>query len=628
MRATDLNKWKRYFDARNEGHGVEAASRKARISRSVAYSFERGDQRSTGLEAASVLGVLMVGGNLVEQPLTPDAQKALDDFAYFRLRYFGRKSTPWQVKAAEQVVRALQSDDREYLVINCPPGSGKSTLFTCDIPTWIIARDRSVRLQIGSRTERQARMYVNRIKRALEREAPLRADSDSLSKGIAFDAEACLVDDFGAFRPEGRSDLWAQNALTVRQKDQTQIDDKEPTLSAWGQDSGFLGGRFDLIIWDDLVDMRNTRTEEARDKVQEWWSTEAETRLEPGGALILQGQRIHRSDLYRYALDQTTLDDEKKYRHVVYRAHDEALCEKNHDPKTAKPWPNGCLLDPHRIPWRTLENAQRNNPRVFAVQYQQEDGDAEGGLVDPAWIHGGVDSEGYPSPGSLDMQRTHGSVPEHLKDVGWSFVTVDPSPTEWWGVIWWVYDEATNNRYIIEVHRKRLNPEQFLSLDMDAFEFTGLMVDLRARSIAQNSPITHVVVEINAAQRWLLQQPHVQQWMRATGVTFVPHTTNRNKSDPDFGVETIGDFFRQGRVRIPYQNIAARNAAQPLIEELLAYPDGDTDDLVMSTWFHTLAVVNHYTPRRKQVYRQPRPNWMYRPKQSDWNTRRGLSYAR
>ena len=26
-------------------------------------------------------------------------------------------------------------------------------------------------------------------------------------------------------------------------------------------------------------------------------------RLEPGGALVLQGQRIHRSDLYRYALD-------------------------------------------------------------------------------------------------------------------------------------------------------------------------------------------------------------------------------------------------------------------------------------------------------------------------------------
>lgn len=562
----------------------------------------------------------MVGGNLVDQPLSEEARKALEDFAFFRRRYFGRESTPWQVRAAYDVLRAAETDDREYVVINCPPGSGKSTLFTCDIVTWLIARDRTIRIQIGSRTERQARMYVGRVKRALEREAPLRADADSLSKGIAFDAQACLVDDFGAFKPDGRSDLWAQNALVVRQQDQTMIDDKEPTLSAWGQDSGFLGGRFDVIVWDDLVDQRNTRTEESREKLIDWWATEAETRLEPGGALVLQGQRIHRNDLYRYALDQTTLDDERKYRHIVYRAHDDENCVQEHGPD-AKPWPEGCLIDPHRLPWRVLENAKRNNPRVFSVQYQQEDGDATGGLVDPAWLYGGVDAEGYPAPGCFDDQRRHGQIPPHVLDNGWSFVTVDPSPTEWWGCVWWVYDPASQNRYVIEVHRERLNPEQFISLDMDTFEFTGLIVDMRERSIAAKLPLRDVIFEINAAQRWFLQQPHVQHWMQATGVRFLPHTTTTNKSDPKFGVEAIGDFFRQGKIRIPYADIVARKKVQPLITELLAYPDGDTDDLVMSTWFHTLAVNNHYSPRQKQLYKMPRPDWVT-------TRRRGLSYAR
>jgi hypothetical protein len=562
----------------------------------------------------------MVGGNLVDQPLSVEARKSLDDFAFFRRRYFGRESTPWQVRAAYECLRAIESEEREYVVINVPPGSGKSTLFTCDIPTWLIARDRTIRVQVGSRTERQARMYVGRIKRALEREAPLRADADSLAKGIAFDADACLVDDFGAFKPEGRGDLWSQNALVVRQQDQTQIDDKEPTLSAWGQDSGFLGGRFDFIIWDDLVDQRNTRTEEARDKTREWWVTEAETRLEPQGALVLQGQRIHRSDLYRYALDQETLDGERKYRHIVYRAHDDSLCEQVHDPKEAKAWPDGCLIDPWRIPWKMLEAAKRNNPRVFAVQYQQEDGDADGGLVDPAWLTGGVDSEGYPSPGCYDGERRQGVVPAHVQDgKGWSFVTVDPSPSEWWGIIWWVYDPQSENRYIIETHRRRLNPEQFLSLDLDSFEFSGLMVDMLARSVQQGAPIRDVVVEVNAAQKWLLQQPHVQQWMKATGVRFVPHTTYRNKADPEFGVESIGDYFRQGRVRIPYADLPSRRDAAPLVTELLAYPDGDTDDLVMSVWFHTLAVNNMAVPRRKNLYRMDRPGWV--------TSRRGLSYA-
>ena len=193
-----MNRWRAYFEARNGGKSVEQACRASRISKSVAYAFERNDPRSTGLEAASVLGVAMVAGQLVEQPLSEQAYKALEDFAFFRRRYFGRESTPWQVRAAYDCLRAVETDEREYVVINCPPGSGKSTLFTCDIVTWLIVRDRSIRIQIGSHTERQARMYVNRVKRALEREAPLRADAESLAKGLAFDAEACLVDDYGA----------------------------------------------------------------------------------------------------------------------------------------------------------------------------------------------------------------------------------------------------------------------------------------------------------------------------------------------------------------------------------------------------------------------------------------------
>ena len=126
--------------------------------------------------------------------------------------------------------------------MNEPPGSGKSTLFTHDIPCWLIVRDRSIRIQIGSRTERQARMYVSRIKRSLERDVPLRADAESLERGLAFDADACLVDDFGPFKPEGRSELWRAESLVVRQLSGVSLDDKEPTVSAWGQDSGFLGG--------------------------------------------------------------------------------------------------------------------------------------------------------------------------------------------------------------------------------------------------------------------------------------------------------------------------------------------------------------------------------------------------
>lgn len=626
MKTVELRRWERYFEARNLGLGVDASARKAKISPATAYRFERGDQASSGLEAASVLGVTTVAGNLVDQPLTPEALRALEDFAYFRLRYFGRQSTPWQERAAYDVLKAMQTPDREYVVTNCPPGSGKSTLFTHDIPCWLIARDRTLRIQIGSRTERQARMYVGRIKKSLERDAPMRADAESLALGIAFDADAVLQDDYGAFKPEGRSELWRAEALVVRQTDGVSLDDKEPTCSAWGQDSGFLGGRFDLVIWDDLVDRKNSKTNEARESLIEWWGTEAETRLEPGGALILQGQRIGAFDLYKHALGVRNLDETPKYRHIKYQAHDEERCTQEHGPDT-KAWPDGCLLDPHRLPWKMLETIKINSPRVFEVQYQQEDGSAVGGLVDRAWITGDVDTDGYPAPGCLDKERSIGEIPTHLDGSNcWSFVTVDPSPTEWWGIIWWLYDPVSGNRYIVDIIRRRLSAPQFLSLDLDTFQFTGVCVDLQQQGMAVGAPIQMIIVEVNAAQRWLLQQPHIQRWMDSTGIRFIPHTTTINKSDPKYGVESIADYFRQGRVRIPWGGPSSRMKAEPLISELQNYPDSETTDLVMSTWFHTLAINNHFDARR-QGYRKDVPEWISGGTQRT-PVRRGLTYAR
>jgi hypothetical protein len=610
VRRVDVARWGRYFDARNGGLGVEEAARRARLSVSSAYRFERGDQGSSGLEAAAVLGVVSVGGCVVAQPLSVEAQRGLSDFAFFRLRYFGRRSSPWQERAAYEVLRLLESPDREFVVMNEPPGSGKSTLFTHDIVCWLIARDRGVRVMIASRTERQARMYVGRVKKSLEREAPLRAGVDDLTLGVAADAVATLSADFGAFKPEGRSDKWRADELVVRQLDGVSLDDKEATVSAWGQDSGFLGGRYDFIVWDDLVDRKNSKSVEARDGLREWWDTEAETRLEPGGLLLLQGQRIANNDLYRYCLDKQNLDESRKYSHVVFKAHDDSLCKGVHD-SSAVAWPDGCLLDPYRLPWRMLEQTKFTNPRAFQLIYQQEEGLDVGGLIDPSWIEGGVDLDGYPAPGCLDRDRMLGEVPPHLlSGAGWSFVTVDPSPTEFWAVIWWVYDPDSDRRYVIDLWRQRMNPEDFISLDLDSFEWSGLIPELTAVANNIGAPISHVIVEVNAAQRWLLSQPHVQRWMEQTGQAFIPHTTSINKRDPKYGFESIGDLFRQGFIRLPYGNPQARLRMGYLIQEGVSYPDGETDDVLMSVWFQKLAVENYYTPRQLGMYRMSRPSWL------------------
>jgi hypothetical protein len=77
VKRADVERWGKYFAARDQGLSAEAAAKRAKLSASSAYRFERGDQSSGGLEAASVLGVSVVAGNLVAQPLSVEAQRAL-----------------------------------------------------------------------------------------------------------------------------------------------------------------------------------------------------------------------------------------------------------------------------------------------------------------------------------------------------------------------------------------------------------------------------------------------------------------------------------------------------------------------------------------------------------------------
>ena len=605
MRRVEVDRWGRYFAARNDGLPVRAAARKSRVSESSAFRFESGDAGSSGVEAAAILGVQTVGGQLVVQPLSDAAKRGLEDFAFFRRRVFGRESTPWQERAAYEVLRLHESSEREYAVLNEPPGSGKSTLFTHDIAAWMIARDRSIRIMLGSETGRQSRMYLGRLKRTLERDTPLRADADALAKGHAHDADATLTEDYGAFKPEDRGDVWAASQITVRQLNGVSVDDKEPTVSAWGRDEKFLGGRYDLVIWDDLVSRQPSA--EMWDQILEWWMTEAETRLEPGGLLLLQGQRMWADDLYRFCLDMRTIDDTPKYSHIVYKAHDDERCTGEHE--DLRPWPDSCLLDPYRLPYRFLENVRKQSERVYSVQYQQTDGAGSESLVDPLWLKGGAAPNGTIFPGCYDADRLLGQIDDDDKD-GWSAVSIDPSPTNYWSIQWWIMRPEQRRYVLVDKHRRKMGAPDFLSLDLDTGTWSGILHDLYQDSVKKDAPITHVIVEVNAAQRYLLTQPHIQKWSSVTGVTFVPHQTHQNKNDPKYGVTSIADFFRQGIVRLPAGDPTTRLDISTFTHELTRWPEARTDDEVMACWFIFKAIDSTYTPRNYKPPQQQRPDYV------------------
>lgn len=623
-RAIPPSTWQQYAKLREMGVTLSAACRDVGITRQAAYKWEKGDPASSGHQVWLQMRFVATESPKTDAELSAEAKKCRDDFARFRRRYFGRRSVPWQEDAAEKIRHLLETPAREYVVINVAPGTGKSTLFTHDIPAWLTVRDRTIRGLLGSRTQRQANTYLGRLRNSFDRPPaqPMQASANEIEGGMAFDAKATLYGDYGRFRPSrNEGGIWSTEQLVVAQPEAQLLNEKEPTWAAFGFDSGYLGHRVDFAIWDDLVDFRNSRNIEARETLAGMWEDIAEARVEPGGLCVLQGQRISGDDLYRHCLDMvdiTEIDADpedlapgegpRKYHHIVYPAHDEGRCDDDHG-TDAKAWPDGCLIDPKRLPWRELRAIAANRGEKYRVIYQQEDTDPNAVLVNPLWVKGGVDpTTGIDYPGCWDDDRGLWELPEGLVGDTFIFAAADPSPTKWWSVQLWAYHHLTEQFFLLDMERKALTASEFLDFDPATQSYVGLMHDWQVRSQTIGRPIQYWIVEQNAAQRFLLQYIHVRNWMHRFGVEIVGHSTHSNKADPEFGVQALAPLYRHGKVRLPRKGLAYQTVSQ-LVSEVTRYPEANTDDCVMAQWFGVWQLPNIFTPdtTTKRLWT---PSWM------------------
>jgi hypothetical protein len=324
-------------------------------------------------------------------------------------------------------------------------------------------------------------------------------------------------------------------------------------------------------------------------------------------------------DLYRYALNLLDVAEEdvidlstapKKYHHITYRAHYEDRCTGVHDNK-AKPYPSGCLLDPIRLSWRELSRIKANKNDRFRVLYQQEDVDPQAQLVQKLWIDGGLGADGVEYPGCWDEDRSVGVVPTNLTHDAYSIVTADPSPTKNWSVQWWLYDADTEMQTLLDMYRGPMDASDFLDWNHAEATFSGVLEEWWWRSDEVGRPFTYLIVEANAAQRFLLQYDHVKRWQAQRGVSIVPHSTHRNKTDPDFGVQTLAPHYRFGRVRLPgVIRDGSRNTSMKLVNELLRWPEGNTDDCVMAHWFLVWNAQKMFPQIMLEPPRFERPGWL------------------
>jgi hypothetical protein len=573
--------------------GITEASRQVKISKASAYRILNGRPNSP---RANTVGARL-RANQIPAPrryeeLPTEAKAALADINVFRELYFHRRPQLWVHDAAMRLTDlVLDKTQRDFVDLNVFPGAGKTTLGH-DVIAWMIcgggsldpAFGRALRVMVGSSVLKVAVHMTARIRRSLDLRRPF------YDKDQAVEAARVISLDFGRMRPDtsiGEESIWARDQFLVSQLGDVDLYEKEPTVQAASWESGFLGERVDLAWWDDIATTKNSRTIEVADALDAWFEDEPETRIEPGGVLALVGQRIGPNDLHRRRLDARMTDasgvEVPRYDHIIYPAHQDELCDDKHrqwDPAAGQ----GCLTDIYRLPERDWIGVR--SKLNYRTLYQQEDSDPGRILVQAAWLDGGTDAQGVLTPGCMDRDRGFHEWPNDTGPLI-DYVAVDPSAGNWWVAEWWAYQPESEFNYLIAAKRGKIQAGDFLDWDNRRQVFTGWMEEMQRLSRELHHPIRVWVVEAVAAHRYLFQFEHFRRWLTAnTDVKVIPHQTQLNKNDPEYGVEGLmPGRYRSGMKRLPgATGLEALNYLKVKRRELTTYPYATTDDTVMGDW--------------------------------------------
>lgn len=150
----------------------------------------------------------------------------------------------------------------------------------------------------------KTQQIVARLLHKLGNNPPLRIGLISNTSGQAekvlrqvrstIDRNAEVHDVFPALkRSKNPEDPWHSTAITVERPTIS----KDPSIQAIGCFGQIVGARLDVIVLDDVLDFDNTRTEEQRQKLLEWFDTSVMTRLTDGGSVWCIGTPWHQDDL-------------------------------------------------------------------------------------------------------------------------------------------------------------------------------------------------------------------------------------------------------------------------------------------------------------------------------------------
>ncbi len=421
------------------------------------------------------------------------------------------------------VVHSVRNSPERSLVL-APRGFGKSTLLSIARCLFEIIRNPDVRILLASNTQAQAETFLREIR-------------------SHFEANPGFGKIFGDFV----GPKWTDTEIIVRPRKRIA---KEPTIFAIGVGGALVSRHFDVIICDDIVDEENSRTESQRERLRVWFFKVLLPCLEPHGKLGVIGTRYHYRDLYG---------------HLIETGFAPVTLIRAIGPDGASAWPE-------KFPAKKLEEIRRQAGTViFNAQYQNDTDAMKGAVFKEEWLqfYDNLDAliRGHDAPSCPRIRTTTlkdnpgtpcGKVsPDYPRQIaprlrvyqGVDLAIAQETGSDYFAIVT-IGVDSIGDIYVLDCFQARLSFRQQTAAIIERYR--------------QFDPIK-VAIESNAYQAAQVERVKELGIVRA-----VKAFTTRDKLSRAWKLSAL---FEDGRIRL-------KRTMRELIEQLLAFPQGEHDDLI------------------------------------------------
>lgn len=262
----------------------------------------------------------------------------------------GKEKQAAHLDLIDRVFRDIARGHSRKVLITMPPRHGKSRRAARWAPLWFMARHPDRRVMIASYSADLADDHGRWIR----------------------DAIVSYGDQIGLHLHAGSK---AANRFDLADKDGNRL---EGGLVTAGVGGGLTGKGAHLAIVDDPIkDAADAESPTMRRRLWDWWTSVLNTRVEPGGSIVVIQTRWHEQDLAGKILEGEDADD-------WIRLDLPAICDTEDDPLGRK---IGQALWPLRYGRKALEKIRRAvGERVWWSLYMQKPRPLEGGVWKWPWI--------------------------------------------------------------------------------------------------------------------------------------------------------------------------------------------------------------------------------------------------